>query len=359
LLEELAAQTGSDAAVLNKQRGSLVLVDDPEFNTRDMALVLAVNTASLAKLTPSASQRSAADAAAARLAAVDAPLVQSLLMVSKSVGTERAAALLNQVRADVPTFDRAQTLLWLQRAWGGRPQARSEAAELATPWQRASSLNGEPLWQWPAGASLPNTLSLTGAGKTAWAYLSFESSEPQAPTLPAVVERTLWRVVPQSSSESKKAASAAKGQEAAGAEPSADPGRMRVALERVKPGEALDTTALYLDQVSVKADTRMRWALVEVALPPGAAVESGTWGIDIAEGSKAQPLERAQHQATAQGYAVPIDALSPGNPVVLRHLVRFSQRGQFKLPPTRLQRMYQPEAKAADQSGAWLAMDVR
>jgi uncharacterized protein YfaS (alpha-2-macroglobulin family) len=158
-------------------------------------------------------------------------------------------------------------------------------------------------------------------------------------------------VVPQRRTEVKK--------EAGGAEPAADQGRLSMALERVRPGATLDTNTLYLDQIMVKADTRMQWALVEVALPPGAAVESGTWGIDIAEGGKAQPLERAQHQATAQGYAVPIESLAPGNAVVVRHLLRFSQHGQFKLPPTRLQRMYQPEAKAVDKSGQWLVMEVR
>jgi len=359
LLDDLEEKGGSDAAAMTKHHGSFVLVDEQELNTRDMALVLAVNTAALAKSNVSAAQRGAADAAAVRLATVESPLVQALLAVSKRTGPEKAVTVLNQVRADVPTFDRAQTLMWLQQAWGGRPQARSEVTELAAPWQRGNSFNGEPLWQLPVGAALPGTVALPAGAKAAWAFVSFESSEAQSPTLPAVIERTLWRVVPQVGSEPKKAASAPKGKDAVATKPSPDNGRLSVTLERVKPGATLDTNTLYLDQIMVKADTSMQWALIEVALPPGAAVESGTWGIDLADGDKKQPLERAQHQDTAQGYAVPIESLSAGNAVVVRHLLRFSQNGQFKLPPTRLQRMYQPEAKAVDKSGKWLAMEVR
>ena len=179
-----------------------------------MALVLAVQTASLAKANVSAEQRGAADAAAARLMPVESPLVQSLLMASKRVGPEKAAAVLSQVRADVPTFDRSQTLLWLQRALGGRPQARAEVSAMPAPWQRVASANGEVAWQLPAGATLPTTIALPSGAKAAWAFVSYESSEPQSATLPAGIERTLYRVVPLARAEAKKAASAPKGQRA-------------------------------------------------------------------------------------------------------------------------------------------------
>jgi uncharacterized protein YfaS (alpha-2-macroglobulin family) len=94
-------------------------------------------------------------------------------------------------------------------------------------------------------------------------------------------------------------------------------------------------------------------------LPPGAAVETSTWGIDLGAEGHPQPLERAQDQPTAQGYAVPFETLLAGNAVTVRHLVRFAQRGTFKLPPTRLHRMYEPEAKAFDTSGHWAEVEVR
>jgi alpha-2-macroglobulin len=358
LLEQLQAQDASDAAQLAKHRGSYVMVDGGEVNTRDMALVLAVNTAGLAKTNVSAEQRAAADAAAARLTPIESPMVQSLLMMSKRVGPEKAPAVLSQVRADVPTFDRAQTLMWLQRALGGRPQARAEVASLPAPWKRAASAHGEAVWQLPAGANLPANLALPAGSKAAWAFVSYESSEQQASALPASIERTLWRVVPQAKASAKKPASAPKGSQPAAEAPSSD-GRMDAKLELVQPGTPLDTNSLYLDQIKVTANRGMRWALVDAALPPGAAVESSTWGIDLESGGTSQPLERAQHQPTAQGYAVPLEKIGAGNAVTFRHLVRFSQRGQFKLPPTRMHRMYEPDAKAFDTSGRWASVEVR
>ena len=55
---------------------------------------------------------------------------------------------------------------------------------------------------------------------------------------------------------------------------------------------------------------------------------------------------------------MPIDSLD--GPLTIRHLVRFSQRGTFTLPPARLFRMYEPEDKAleGENSGARV-MEVR
>ena len=106
------------------------------------------------------------------------------------------------------------------------------------------------------------------------------------------------------------------------------------------------TGELYLDEVQLTPTGRpLRHALLEVPLPPGAAVESTTWGIRILN-NKGEPedLERARHEPTPRGYVAPIDPLA--GPTTLRHLVRFAQRGTYTLPPARVYRMYQPEAKA-------------
>ncbi|HEV7816289.1 MAG TPA: hypothetical protein VGP06_14460 [Janthinobacterium sp.] len=49
--------------------------------------------------------------------------------------------------------------------------------------------------------------------------------------------------------------------------------------------------------------------MLEVALPPGAAVETGTWGIQLKQGDKSEALERARNQDRPDGYLVPVDAL--------------------------------------------------
>ena len=170
--------------------------------------------------------------------------------------------------------------------------------------------------------------------------------------------RRLWKLAADKPSKTRPA-SAASGSGGEGGD-TADSGHLLARLEPVAPGTALDTDTLYLDEVDVRTDVPLRHALLEVALPPGAAVETGTWGIDLETGAgKSEPLERAQQQDTAQGYAVPVDVLAAGESIGLRHLVRFAQRGRFRLPPVRLHRMYDPDAKALDTSGAWAQVEVK
>lgn len=343
LLEELVAAKADDATAINP-RGSVVMRDESG-GARDIALVLAAHTAG-GRATPA--QRAEADAAATRLAPSTSPFVQSLLVLAKKGGAAQANALLAQVRGEQPTFDRAQALVWLQKAIGGTPDVRAEAGSLPAPWVAARGSVGQPLWTLPASAVKPATLAAAGGAKVA--FVAFDSSEAgNTPALPVQIERRLFRVVPQAKAKAEGAAA------------TPDDGRLTVKLEPVAPGTALDTNTLYLDALTVSGQQALRWGLLEVALPPGAAVESGTWGLDVqgADGSATTALERAVHQATRQGYAVPVEKLGAGEAVTYRHLLRFSQRGRYQLPPARVYRMYEPEAKALEAKPGWATVEVR
>jgi uncharacterized protein YfaS (alpha-2-macroglobulin family) len=101
-----------------------------------------------------------------------------------------------------------------------------------------------------------------------------------------------------------------------------------------------------MDEVTITAaQGPRRYGLLEVPLPPGASVESTTWGISLpgADG-KLEGLERARHQPTAFGYAVPVDPIAGVQRI--RHLLRFAERGSFSMPRARLFAMYRPDAKA-------------
>jgi len=218
------------------------------------------------------------------------------------------------------------------------------AGTLASPWVAAAGSVGQPQWTLRPGSPRPATLEAGGGAK--WAYVAFDSSDAgTAPALPAQITRQLYRVVIDKPAPAKEATE--------------NTGRSNVKLEPVKPGSTLDTNALYLDTLTLQSSGPLHRALLEVALPPGAAVESGTWGLDVQDGKTGTPLERAQHQPTSQGYAVPVDVLPAGQALTLRHLVRFSQRGRFQLPPARLYRMYEPEAKALEAGKGWAAVEVR
>ncbi len=356
--EQLAAQA-SPAQPAALRKGSLMMTEpaaDDTRDTRDMALVLLAHEA---KAQASAGVKKAADEAAARLQTVDRPLVQALLVFTGRASPASVQSLLGRVHADQATMDKAQTLLWLQSALGGgQAAAAATGPALPLPWQRSVSASGQTVWRWPAGLALPSQFSLPAGSAVGAAWLSYESSDPKPAGLPLRIERSLWRVVPQAKAAAPAAASGVQGIN----DPAAD-GRLRIKLEAVAPGTPLSSDALYLDQITVSSDKALRWAVLDVALPPGAAVEGSTWGLDLeaagAAGGASQPLERARHQPTAQGYAVPLESLASGQPLVIRHLLRFAQRGSFKLPPSRVMKMYEPEAQALDASGRWATMEVR
>lgn len=354
MVQALVDDTAAAKPVAGRASGSLVMRDQDIDTTHDMALVLAVATAGRAHASVSPDVKAQADAAAARLAASERPFVRALLMASQRTGAAGAPLLLGEVSADSPTIDRAQTLVWLQHVLGHRIDAAAldtGALAMPAPWQRTMGPAGEPVWTWPADQPRPATLALPTGGTPGFAWVDFESVAPSAATLPVRVTRRLWRLVPQAS---------AKPASGAAATALAEDGRMTVRLEAVAPGTPLSTDTLYLDEVVVRGDTALHHALVEAALPPGASVEASTWGIDIASGAdKVVSLERAQQQDIAQGYAVPLDVVAAGETVSVRHLVRFAQRGQFSVPPVRLHRMYDPEAKALDTSGAWAKWTVK
>jgi uncharacterized protein YfaS (alpha-2-macroglobulin family) len=338
-----------------RQTASFVIREQGSEAIDDMALVLNVATAGRARVSVGADVKTRADAAATRLAANDQPFVRALLMASQRSSAAAAPELLAEVSTRVPTIDRAQTLVWLQRALGHRVDAvalDAAALTLPAPWQRTTGPSGEPVWTWPADQPRPTSLPLPAGGKPAFAAVDFESVEAGMPTLPVHLVRKLWKLVPQ-----KDAAKAATGDAAAA--PGSD-GRLVVRLELVAPGTPLSTDTLYLDEIAVSGNVALRHALVEAGLPPGASVEASTWGIDIETGAdKVVSLERAQQQDIPQGYAIPIDTLNAGESLSVRHLVRFAQRGQFNVPAVRLHRMYDPEAKAIDTSGAWAKWTVQ
>lgn len=316
----------------------------------DVALVLAGSVAERAGVARSGELRARADLAVTRLQGSDLPFVQAMLMATGRVPPSTAPLTLEKVGAQAPTFDRAMTLAWLHKALGNRRPANAAAADasfnLPAPWIRGTSPAGEPQWRWPAGTPLPATLALPAGAHPAWAWIDYDSAEPVASTLPVKIERKLFRLVTQKAAVDKNASAV-------------DNARLTMVLEPVAAGAALDADALYLDEVQVSSEKAMQRALVEVALPPGAAVESGVWGISLRLGDKEVPIERATYQDVPQGYAVPVDALpAGGQPLVIRHLVRFSQRGEFRLPPARLFRMYDPDGRAVE-SGAITKLTVR
>jgi uncharacterized protein YfaS (alpha-2-macroglobulin family) len=330
LVDAAAAVTLAGAPRRAGDSGSLLLgADDREAQAMALGLVSVVAGQNGVAVPPALQEQVAA--AWLTLRASKAPVAQALLMLAGELPPAQADAVLAGVRAEMPTLDRAMTLLWVQKKLGGATSAFGKApgAGLALDgaWQKQESRSGQPVWRWADGKGVPDQLRLAAASGAApagtVAVVQYDSRAAEAQALPVAIERRILRM---------------------------KQGKDGYSTELVKPGEALRTDELYLDEITLKAapGAKHRFGLLEVALPPGAVVESSTWGMVIA-GAKPEPLERARHTERRDGYAVPIEPLE--GEVTVRHLLRFAQKGAYVLPPARFHRMYQPEQKAFEGGG--------
>ncbi|GJI99210.1 UPF0192 protein [Duganella caerulea] len=327
LVDDMATVTLAGKPHAGGDTSSLLLGagDDREAQAMAVGLTSVVASQNGVALPPALQQQVVA--AWSVLRSSKAPVAQALLMLAGEVPPSQADAVLASVRADMPTLDRSMTLLWVQKKLGGASFGKAPALALDGPWQKQESRSGQPVWRWNDAKALPEQLKLAAASGAApagtVAVVQYDSRAAEASTLPVTVERRILRM---------------------------KQGKDGYTTELVKPGEALSTAELYLDEITLKPapGSKHRFGLLEVALPPGAMVESSTWGMVMA-GEKPTPLERARHAERRDGYAVPIDPLEEA--VTVRHLLRFAQKGSYVLPPTRFHRMYQPEQKALEGGG--------
>lgn len=328
LMDDLAkAGEGKAASVMDDGAESLVM-NDP-----DSALGLAsarVLTASLARqakvnLPPAFSRQ--VDAAQQQVAASAQPFVEALNLSLQAFDQAHAQALLQRLLPQQSTLERALALTWLQRSI----EQASPTIALAPGegWKKRYSDTGEMYWTWQGSSPVPAVLSLTGTQERPLrAMLSFQTKQPAIDPMAVTITRRLSRLVPGDEAFEFKL-------EAVGTKP-------------------LSSDSLYLDEVIItsKAAKPLRYGMLEVPLPPGADVERTTWGIKLMGkvGTEPTALEKARFEPGQMAYAVPVDALS--GELRLRHLVRFSQKGQFNLPPVRFTQVYAPQHQAQEQKPA-------
>jgi uncharacterized protein YfaS (alpha-2-macroglobulin family) len=285
----------------------------------------------------------AASAARVALGNDPAPLVQSLLAMSGDAAGVDATALLAKSSADYPTLDRALTLLWLRKALGGDVAAASLPSLQGAGWTRAATATGTPLWKW-TGAALPSALDAGAARADVSAIVSFRSHASEDSRLNITVARRFYKLEPLEVKADPKKQGAAE----------SSVGRSAFTARLVKSGDAIDSNALYVDEVTLtpRSGNAYHYGLLDVPLPPGGSVEATSWGVSIdglpgeKEGeSGPQPFARAaSYEMGELSYHQPVPLLD--RPVALRQLVRFALPGTFALPPARYFRMYQPDAKA-------------
>lgn len=304
-----------------------------------MSLVLAHTSLRMAGGAPGGNVAPQLEVAISRLQQANQPLTDALLLLAGKRNVQDAAGILERVRGEAATIDRALSLQWTYRALGGgalRPALAKLVPEGA--WQVQESSTGQPQFRWPVARPLPATIRLAqepGAGVSA--MLRYDSREPEASSLPVHLQRRLYRLVAQAG----KAANA----------DAPVPASSTFTLELLKPDAVLKTDEVYLDEIELRSNAKspLRFGLLEVPLPPGMSADPTTWGIrlQLPGVSESVPLERARFEVTPHGYAVPLEELS--GTVLVRHLLRAGQTGKFMLPPARYYRMYQPGQKAIEE----------
>lgn len=255
------------------------------------------------------------------------PSLQALALLSSGNKTANVGALLAQVSSEMPTLERALTLAWLHKALGGMVRVDANKVQPAAPWQAVASRLGTN-WQWPLGTPLPGKLEVA-ASENLNAVLRYDSSSAESSKLPITVQRKLYVL-----EEGKE--------------------KLAFTATALKDGAALESDKLYVDEITLSPSSGIyRYGLLEVPLPPGAEVESTTWGMKIdgfpKDNKDDTGLRRVNHEMGRLSYHLPVELLD--KPQTLRQLVRFSQKGRFSVPPTRYFRMYQPEDKALENTG--------
>lgn len=333
LLADLgAAGVGDDSSLPEDGTASLVMAAPDSALGLAVARLLGAQLA--AELKVNAPEVFTAQLAQARevLAASRQPFAEAVRLRLAPADQGGVVALLQRLAAEQSTLERALALTWLR---GAVAQAAPGAAPSpGAGWQVGEGASGERYWQWqgqvpPTALELPADLTRPLA-----AALSFSSAQADPGNLPVTISRRLLRLVPGDKAFSFR-------------------------VEPVGDG-AISSDELYLDEVTLAAEAQrpLRYGLLEVPLPPGADVERTTWGIQLSGlgSAEAAPLEKARHEPGQLLYAVPVDSLE--GKLVLRHLVRFSQKGQFNLPPARYQRMYAPQDQALEGQPALARLKV-
>lgn len=264
------------------------------------------------------------------------PLAHTVVLLNSGGDATQAAAILSGLTAEQSTIERALAMNWLAKYMATMPPVVLPAP--AGAWAKHKLTGGGEDWRW-VGQGVPDILSF--GDELSPQNVQVRWREPaktaQQSNIPVTVERQLYRLIP--------------GEE-----------EMSFTLLPVTSNE-IDSDALYLDEITLTSeqDAVLRYGQVEVPLPPGADVERTTWGISVNKPNPAkqqgQLLEKARNEMGELGYMVPVKELT--GTVTFRHLLRFSQKGQFVLPPARYVRSYAPAQQSVAPGSEWIGMQVK
>jgi len=265
------------------------------------------------------------------------------------------------VRGELPNFDAGRAGVdpaelatkaeakadWpgLGRAVAGRRRRRRHGC--VDPGGRRGAAGGDKL-SWPA---MPNRRRL----------VSYESrARHEAPACPASVERSLWRS--RAGRARLRRAGGGGRQTCCASAKAGGGGDSKTRVSRCGPRgpsrRAMDSNALYLDQVRSGTAKPMRGGCSKFGLPPGArSNEARTMGITWPKPEARRAAESARRTGYRAGYDVLVKSVAAGATTLARHLMRFPS-GAVQLPTARFLRMTS-RGEELDTSGSGPRMEGR
>lgn len=342
LLKEVAHHPKNTAKTSLGIDSSVIMTTDNLPIQDSMALLLSAHTVreTQGKIDPSLNPQ--LNEAVQQVHQASFPLGESLLLLCGNAPSSEATDILEKVRVESATIDRAVTLLWVYRGLdkGHSNTLLTHSKYSILPedlWKNIRTFSGQKAYYW-SKTSVPASINLSETPKSPLtAVVQYESAETGKSTLPIQIERRFYRL--------NKLKSDVNNTTDGGESTQYD-------LVLLPQNSEFNTNELYLDQITVTSpsSTPLNFGIVEAALPPGTAVDSSTWGVNIRypKGKDYRALEKARFDLSPQGYTVPADKLK--GTMVIRHLIRPAQTGTFALPPVRYFKMYQPDQKAFEEA---------
>ncbi|MCX6116115.1 MAG: MG2 domain-containing protein [Proteobacteria bacterium] len=260
------------------------------------------------------------------------PFLNSLLILHKKVTstlTEKESSLiadlLSRLSPESSTLERALSLSFLNSVIASQMKVSPSTLELnfGSDWLKAKSTLGRVVWDFK-GKVLSKVAPISNLPIDTVAKVNFDSYSDESSSLPLKISRSFAKLDIEKDEGYTFNASA-----------------VSVGLSE------LSNDDLYLDTIEIVADgpQMYQFGLLEVALPPGADVDQTTWGLKVKDASgKDVTLGSPSFQNGRNSYSVGVDKFKGS--MRIHHLIRFSQSGEFSVPPVRYFKMYAPAQKA-------------
>ena len=333
-----AAEIRQTAVRYNEDDSYLLAFKHKQGNEQSNAMAIVLTQFLLSKSGSTASPAFASlhQKALERVRSINTPFAQALaLYTGKQASGGRA--ILAQVSANHATIDRAIILSWLSLESAGTTPSQTIQLGLNKPWKKQSSPLGATTYQWSDATRAPASVHLPAGLGNAVIEVSYRSASSRQDTqaFDASIKRTLYVLERGAKQGPERKEKRRPGE----AETVSEVAAGQFNFNMRKTGDTVETGRLYLEEVEITPTTPLNYVVAEIPLPPGGSVDPSTWGIRI-EGIGA--LGQTSFQDFRNRYVLPISGPQKAGPIKFYRLLRFSQRGEFHLPPARVYNMYQP-----------------